>query len=274
MLASPMTADPTSAPTFASTEFASTETAEAPVGVSVLAADLVKRYGDAEALRVGHLAVAPGEAVGLVGNNGAGKTTLLRLVLDLVRPTAGTVALDGTVVSASAAWKPRVGAFLDAGFLVDYLRPAEYFRLVGGAYGLTAAEADRRAATYAAFLGPTVAGGSLLRDLSLGNANKVGIVGALLPAPGLVVLDEPFANLDPGARIALEGLLRRERARGATVLVSSHDLDHVVGVCSRVLVMAGGRIVRDTPCAPETLGELQAFFASGGADAGADLAAA
>ena len=230
-------------------------------GVALVARGLVKRYGDAEALNVEHLGIAPGEAVGLVGNNGAGKTTLLRLALDLIRPTAGTVAIDGETVSESTAWKPRVGAFLDAGFLVDYLRPAEYFRLVGGAYGLSAHESDRRAASYTAFLGATVAGGGLIRDLSLGNANKVGIVGALLPAPGLVVLDEPFANLDPGARIALETLLRGERERGATVLVSSHDLDHVVGVCSRVLVLAGGRVVRDTPAAAGTLGELQAFFA-------------
>ncbi len=236
-------------------------------GASVLATGLVKRYGETDALSVEHLAVAPGEVVGLVGNNGAGKTTLLRLLLDLIRPTAGTVAIDGMTVGRSPAWKMRVGAFLDAGFLVDYLRPDEYLRLVGGAYGLAAAETDRRAATYAAFLGPAVAAGGFLRDLSTGNANKVGIVGALLPEPGLVVLDEPFANLDPGARIGLEGLLRRERARGATVLVSSHDLDHVVDVCSRVLVLAGGRIVRDTPSTPDTLGELRAFFAGGGVPA-------
>ena len=235
------------------------------VGASVVATDLVKRYGETEALRLAHLAVAPGEAVGLVGNNGAGKTTLLRLALDLIRPTTGTVSIDGTVVGASEAWKPRVGAFLDAGFLIDYLRPREYFRLVGGAYGLSAEETERRAARYAAFLGPTVTEGDpLLRDLSLGNAGKVGVVGALLPEPGLVVLDEPFANLDPGARIQLEAMLRDERARGATILVSSHDLDHVVDVCSRVLVLADGRVVRDLPSTPDTLAELQAFFARGG----------
>ena len=232
--------------------------------LSLLATDLVKRYGDATALDVPHLEIRPGEAVGLVGNNGAGKTTLLRLALDLIRPTAGTVAIGGVAVSESAAWKPGVGAFLDAGFLVDYLRPDEYVRLVGGAYGLSAAECDARAEGFAAFLGPTVTAGGLIRDLSLGNANKVGIVGALLPRPGLVVLDEPFANLDPGARIALEGLLRAERARGATLVVSSHDLEHVASVCSRILVMAQGRVVRDTPSAPETLGELRAFFEQGG----------
>ena len=238
-------------------------------GVSVVARNLVKRYGEVEALNLEGLSIAPGEAIGLVGNNGAGKTTLLRLVLDLIRPTTGSVALDGTVVTESQAWKPRVGAYLDVGFLIDYLRPAEYFRLVGGAYGLTADEAEARAAQFALFLGPTVAAGGLLRDLSLGNAGKVGIVGALLPEPGLVVLDEPFANLDPGARIQLQDLLRRERQRGATVLVSSHDLDHVVDVCSRVLVLAEGRVVRDTPSTPGTLGELRAFFAEGGLGGGA-----
>ena len=235
-------------------------TAPLGTGASVVAANLVKRYGSVEALRIDSLALFPGEAVALVGNNGAGKTTLLRLLLDLIRPTSGTIAIDGEVVTEGIAWKRRVGAFLDAGFLVDYLRPSEYFRLVGGAYGLASDETDRRAADYASFLGSTVAEDGLIRDLSLGNAGKVGIVGALLPAPDLVVLDEPFANLDPRARLRLEALLRREAERGATLLVSSHDLDHVVDASTRVLVLDGGRVVRDTPSTAETLGELRAYF--------------
>ena len=233
-------------------------------GVALVADGLVKRYGPHTALDLPALRVEPGECVGLVGNNGAGKTTLLRLVLDLIRPSAGGVTLDGTPVEGRSDWKPRVGAFLDASFLVDYLSAAETFRFVGGAYGLSAAEADRRAAAFADFLGDAARDGVLLRDLSTGNANKVGIVAACLPRPGLVLLDEPFANLDPGARLQLEALLRAERARGATVLVSSHDLDHVVDVCSRVLVLADGAVVRDTPSTPATLGELRAFFAAGG----------
>ncbi len=231
------------------------------IGATVTATDLVKRYGATEALSIDHLAVLPGEAVALVGNNGAGKTTLLRLALDLIRATSGQVHINDIAVAESDAWKPSVGAFLDAGFLIDYLRPSEYFRLVGGAYGLSAAESDERAAHYADFFGPTVEADPLIRDLSLGNAGKVGIVGALLPEPSLVVLDEPFANLDPRARLQLESILRCERERGATLLVSSHDLDHVVDVCSRVLVLADGRVVRDTPSTGDTLGELRSFFA-------------
>ncbi len=233
-------------------------------GVTLTASSLSKRYGAAEALRLDGLVVAPGERVGLVGNNGAGKTTLLRLALDLVEPTTGRVEIDGVRVGGpDLGWKHRVGAFLDAGFLVDFLRPHEYLRLVGTAYGLSGAEVDARIDRYRAFLGSALDGGRLVRDLSLGNAGKVGIVSALLPGAGLVVLDEPFANLDPGARIALERLLR-DGTDGATVLVSSHDLDHVVGVCTRVLVLARGRLVSDTPSAPDTLAELRAFFAGGG----------
>lgn len=228
---------------------------------AIVAKDLVKRYGDVLALHIERLVIAPGEAVALVGNNGAGKTTLLRLLLDLIRPTDGAVSVHDTIVSASDRWKSEVGAFLDAGFLIDYLRPSEYFRLIGGAYGLTADEADDRAASYVHFLGPIVGNDPLIRDLSLGNAGKVGIVGALLPEPSLVVLDEPFANLDPRARIQLEAILRRQRERGATLLVSSHDLDHVVDISSRVLVLSDGRVVRDIPSAPDTLRELRAFFA-------------
>ena len=232
------------------------------MSVSLVARDLSKRYGSSDALRLGDLVVEPGERVGLVGNNGAGKTTFLRAALDLIEPTTGAVEIDGvTVGGPDLGWKANVGAFLDAGFLVDFLRPMEYLRLVGGAYGLSADAVRQRAEAFRPFLGSALDGGRLIRDLSLGNAGKVGIVGALLPEPGLVVLDEPFANLDPGARIALERLLRES---SATVLVSSHDLDHVVGVCSRVLVLADGRLVRDTPSTPDTLAELRAFFADGG----------
>jgi ABC-2 type transport system ATP-binding protein len=234
-------------------------------GVSLTFTDLVKTYGSSVALSVPALQIGAGECVGLVGNNGAGKTTLLRLVLDLIRPSAGAAYISRARVDADSAWKPHVGAFLDSGFLVDYLHPMEYLRLVGGAYGLDAEQVDRRVERFRPFLGPALASGGLLRDLSTGNANKVGIVGAMLPEPALVVLDEPFANLDPGARIALEGLIRHETAeRGATVLVSSHDLEHVVDVCSRVLVLAEGRVVHDTPSTPDTLAELRAFFAAGG----------
>ena len=233
-------------------------------GVTLTATALSKRYGTADALRLDGLSIAPGERVGLVGNNGAGKTTFLRLALDLIEPTTGAVALDGVRVGGpDLGWKHRVGAYLDAGFLVDFLRPQEYFRLVGGAYGMEAAEIDARVERFRPFLGAALEGGRLIRDLSLGNAGKVGIVGALLPGTGLVVLDEPFANLDPGARIALERMLRDDTG-GATVLVSSHDLDHVVGVCTRVLVLADGRLVRDTPATPDTRAELRAFFADGG----------
>ena len=238
-------------------------------GLSVASGRLTKRYGDATALDLDRLAVAPGEVVGLVGNNGAGKTTLLRLVLDLVAPTAGHVELGGVRVGGpDQGWKRRVGAYLDAGFLIDYLRPQEYLRFVGGAYGVGPGEVERRVGRWAGFLGEALAEGRLIRDLSLGNAGKVGIVAALVAEPDLVVLDEPFANLDPGARIALEGLIRQAGERGATVLVSSHDLDHVVDVCSRVLVLSQGRVVRDTPSTPGTLSELRAFFAGGGRPTG------
>ena len=221
---------------------------------------LVKRYGDATVLDVPALDLAAGTCVGLVGNNGAGKTTLIRAMLDLLRPTAGEARIAGHPVAEGAAWKRHVGAFLDASFLVDFLRPREHFRLVGGAYGMAPAAVDARVDALAPFLGRAL-GGGLIRDLSMGNAAKVGVVAAVLPAPALVVLDEPFANLDPGARIALERLVAAERDRGACVLVSSHDLDPVASVCDRVLVLAGGRVVRDTPSTPSTLGELRAYFA-------------
>ncbi len=224
---------------------------------------LVKRYGEAFALSIPRLRVGAGETIGLVGNNGAGKTTFLRLVLDLLRADEGYVAIDGERVDRSAGWKAHTGAHLDASFLVDFLTPDEFLRFVASTYGLSEGDVQERLARYRPFLGTGVLASArrYLRDLSTGNQKKVGVVAVLMLRPRLLVLDEPFANLDPRSQIQLKEMLRAaNEEHGTTLVLSSHDLLHVTDVCRRVAVLEEGRIVRDEATTAATLRDLEAYF--------------
>lgn len=227
--------------------------------------DLVKRYDQHFALQVPTLRIDAGETLGLVGNNGAGKTTFLRLLLDLLEPDEGHVLIDGHDVAQETGWKSDVGSYLDESFLLDFLEPNEYFQFVGSMYGMTEQAIDAAVATYAPFLPDDALGHtqSLIRELSMGNKKKVGLVAAMLITPRLLILDEPFANLDPGSQIRLKNLLRHmRRDHGTTLLLSSHDLVHVTDVCERITVLDDGQIVRDMPTSDATLHELELYFAA------------
>jgi ABC-2 type transport system ATP-binding protein len=226
---------------------------------------LTKAYGAHFCLDVPTLRIEAGETFGLVGNNGAGKTTFLRLLLDLIRADTGSVRMDDLAVDNSFAWKRRVGSYLDDGFLIDFLLPDEFFQFVGAQYDLDAAALRAALGPYEPFLPQEAfsANPPLIRDLSMGNKKKVGIVAALLSHPDVLVLDEPFANLDPGSQIRLKKHLRRlNRDTGTTLILSSHDLAHVTDVCQRIAVLHDGHIVRDLQTSEATLDELHQFFAS------------
>lgn len=224
---------------------------------------LVKRQGPHFRLDVPALHVASGESFGLVGNNGAGKTTLMRLMLDLTQADSGQVRIGGEDVARSADWKRHTGSFLDPSFLLDFLTPDEFFAFIGSTYELTRAEIEERLEPYRSFFTDPILGqrGKYIRDLSLGNTKKVGIVAAMLVRPKFLILDEPFANLDPGSQIRLKSLLRRlNEEHGTTLFISSHDLLHVTEVCSRIAILEDGRIVRDLHTSGETLQELERYF--------------
>ncbi len=232
---------------------------------------LRKAYGPFE-LSIPALDIPTGQCIGIVGNNGAGKTTLLRCLLDLTQPDSGHVRIGSHNVGLDDGWKVHVGAFLDSRFLFDFLRPDEYFRYVGGLYGRSSAEVDRLIDFYGALLGPdlTAAHAPLIRDLSTGNARKVGLVGALLAGPSVIVLDEPFATLDPRAQLRLRDvLLQQTRDLGTTLLLSSHNLLHVAEICDRILVVDQGRIARDFIPNSSSVTDLEAFFGDESAAAGA-----
>ena len=224
--------------------------------------DLKKSYGGEVVLDVPELHLTPGESVGLVGNNGAGKTTLFRCILDLIKPDEGAVYSKGENVAQSENWKQYTGSYLDEGFLIDYLTADEYFRFIAKLHGVPQEELEKLLSNYEELFKGEIRGKKkYIRDLSKGNQKKVGVVGALIGNPDLLMLDEPFANLDPSTQFQLrEDLHQLDQDTELTMFVSSHDLLHVTEFCQRIIILDHGKIVKDIKTNSETLGELEAFF--------------
>ena len=224
--------------------------------------ELTKKYGAQTVLDLPDLEIPKGQSFGLVGNNGAGKTTFFSLMLDLIQPTTGNIVNNGVEVQSSEAWKPFTSAFIDESFLIGYLTPEEYFYFIGELRGQSRADVVALLAGFEDFFhGEILHQKKYLRDLSKGNQKKVGITATFIGNPEVMVLDEPFANLDPTTQIRLKRIIRELAAkREVTALISSHDLVHVTEVCDRIVVLDKGKIVRDIQTSPETLKELETFF--------------
>lgn len=223
---------------------------------------IVKSFDGVTVLSIDQWALDAGDVVGLVGSNGAGKTTFLRLVLDLLHPDSGEVRIDGRSVADDLEWRSRTGSYLDRSFLIEYLTVGEYCRFVGQAYGMTPEQSDHALEKYERFLPASAHDRTkLIRDLSTGNAKKVGITAAMFVEPELLVLDEPFANLDPPSQIQLKDYLAEMAARDdRTMIISSHDLGHVTDVCPRISLIDHGTVVRDSRTSERTLAELKSYF--------------
>ena len=208
---------------------------------------LSKKIKDKEILRNISFEINDGECVALIGPNGAGKTTLFRLMLDLLKADGGSVHIGNIDVSRSEEWKNITGAFIDEGFLIDYLTPEEYFYFVGKMYGLTKEEVDKRVARFERFMNGEVIGQKkLIRNYSAGNKQKIGIISAMLHQPQVLILDEPFNFLDPSSQSIIKHLLKAyNEETGATILVSSHNLNHTVDICPRIALLENGKIIRD-----------------------------
>lgn len=213
-------------------------------------------------LNIESLEIPKGQSFGLVGNNGAGKTTFFSLMLDLIQPTTGHIVNNGVQIDSSESWKPFTSAFIDETFLIGYLTPEEYFYFIGELRGRNKADVDSLLAGFEDFFHDEILGQKkYLRDLSKGNQKKVGIVASFIGDPEVIILDEPFANLDPTTQIKLKGIIKDLAAsKEVTVLVSSHDLIHVTEVCERIVVLNKGELVRDIQTSKETLKELEVFF--------------
>lgn len=224
--------------------------------------NLTKKYGNQTVLNIEKLEIPKGQSFGLVGNNGAGKTTFFSLLLDLVNPTSGRITSNDVDVNKSEAWKPFTSAFIDESFLIGYLTPEEYFYFIGELRNRNKADVDKLIGKFSDFFHGEILGQKkYLRDLSKGNQKKVGIVSALIGDPEIIILDEPFANLDPTTQIRLKAIVRDLAANeNITVLISSHDLMHVTEVSERIVVLDKGDIVKDIQTSEATLKELESFF--------------
>lgn len=234
--------------------------------------NLKKTFGDKTAVSISDFTINDGDMLGLVGNNGAGKTTLFRLMLDLIKADEGTVTMsiklqDGTYEEINPAesedWKVSTGAYIDEGFLIDFLTPEEYFRFIGKVNGLSEQETNERVSSFEHFMGGEILGQKkLIRNLSAGNKQKVGIISALINRPDLLILDEPFNFLDPTSQNSLKHILEDYNTQsGATILISSHNLTHTVDISSRIVLLEKGVIIKDLPnknnCAEK---ELEDYF--------------
>ena len=224
--------------------------------------NLIKKYSKQTVLEINSLEIPSGQTFGLIGNNGAGKTTLFSCLLDLIKPTKGKVINNGVEVSSSEEWKSFTTAFLDETFLIGYLMPEEYFYFIGELRGLSKIQVDNFVLKFEDFFHGEILGGKkYLRDLSKGNQKKVGVIAALIGEPKVIILDEPFANLDPSTQIRLKGIIKDlSKYNDTTILVSSHDIQDVTEVCDRIALLEKGKLIKDIKTNKETLKELETYF--------------
>ena len=217
---------------------------------------LIKKFGDKTAVSIHDFSIQQGEMLGLVGNNGAGKTTLFRLILDLLDPTEGRVEVnihqeDGTEYTLNPAtcedWKLYTGSYIDDGFLIEFLTAEEYFNFIAKVNNIPEEELHNILDKYKDFIGDEILNQKkLIREFSAGNKQKIGIVGALLNSPRILILDEPFNFLDPSSQNHLKQLLiQYNKETNATIIVSSHNLQHTIEISSRIALMEQGCIIKD-----------------------------
>ena len=225
--------------------------------------ELTKVYSDITVLNIPELKIVKGESFGLVGNNGAGKTTFFRLILDLIRANSGSVLSNNIDVKSSNDWKYYTGSYLDQRFLIDYLTPEEYFEFLINIYGLSKGDLEKFYDDFKEFFNDEILDkNKYIRDLSQGNRQKVGIAAALMAKPEVLILDEPFNGLDPSTQIRLKNMLNvMKKENNISMLISSHDLNHVAEVCERIVILEKGNIVHDLTKSEDTLKKLESYFA-------------
>jgi ABC-2 type transport system ATP-binding protein len=224
---------------------------------------LRKTYGTLVAVDDLSLEVEPGSVFGFLGRNGAGKTTTIRMMMGLLEPTAGTVALGGhDIRQAPEAAKAVTGYLPDHPFLYDKLTGLELLRFVGSLYGLRAADATQRAARLLEEFGLARMAGELTETLSHGMRQRLALAAALVHRPRVLVLDEPMVGLDPEGALELRRLLRRLAADGVTIFLSTHSLAVAEELCSRIGIIDRGRLV--------ALGTLEELRARARGDGGPD----
>ncbi|SFF56903.1 ATP-binding cassette domain-containing protein [Thermoflexibacter ruber] len=225
--------------------------------------ELIKKFGNKTVLNIPYLKIEKNESIGVVGNNGAGKTTLFRLLLDLLKADNGAILFDNKNITQTEDWKVHTGSFLEQGFLIPFLTTIEYFKFVSTLYKMQENVFQLQLEKYQDFLTKEITQNKrkYIRDFSQGNKVKIGIVAAMLSNPQLLILDEPFANLDPSSQIRLKSIIKDLVINHkTTVLISSHDLRHITDVSERIILIDEGKIIKDSPKSEKSLQELETYF--------------
>jgi ABC-2 type transport system ATP-binding protein len=230
---------------------------------------LTKKYGGRTVVDDVSFTLEPGTVTGFLGPNGAGKTTTMRMVTGLIPATSGTALVDGKPYGALDNPGAVMGTLLDAGAVHPGRTGRMHLRLLASAIGVT----DSRVDEVLALVGLTDAAGRRIRGYSLGMRQRLGIAGALLADPPVLMFDEPANGLDPEGIRWMRGLLRGHAARGGTVLLSSHLLGEVEHTVDRLLVIGAGSIVADGPVASLLGGDGVSVRAADTAGLASDLAA-
>lgn len=224
--------------------------------------NVTKKYSNKLALSIDNLVITKGESFGLVGNNGAGKTTLFRLILDLIESDSGVIKICDDNVSKTESWKFNVASFLDETFLFDFLTPLEYFKFLAELHKVETITFEERLSELLEFVNDKdLIEKKFIRELSKGNKQKVGIISSLISKPQIVILDEPFSNLDPSSQIKLKKIIKNyNKNEKITFLISSHDLIHITEICDRIVLLEEGEIKKDIETSNETFEELKKYF--------------
>ena len=209
--------------------------------------NLVKRYGEKEALSGVSFSIRPGEIVGLLGLNGAGKSTTMNILTGYISATSGTVSIDGhDILREPAACKRVIGYLPEQFAFYPDMRVSEYLDFVCDLKGFPK-DADKRKAHLSAIcrrVGIEKMTGRMIRNLSKGYRQRVGFAQALVGSPKVLILDEPTVGLDPSQIIEIRQLIK-DSGKESTVIVSSHILSEIQAICSRVIVIHEGRVIAD-----------------------------
>lgn len=229
--------------------------------MSITANSISKNYGRTKAVDIKELVIYNNCITGLVGNNGAGKTTLIKLILDLIKLDTGKISIFG-IDNRSDDWKIFTGAFIDSYSLIDFLTPEEYFYFTGKTYGLLKSEIDTSLEKYYTFFNREILKQKkIIRQFSSGNQYKIGLIGAMLSKPKLLILDEPFNFLDPTSQSLFKNILVDfKRENQSLIFLSSHNLEHTSEVCDRFLLIEKGLIIKDLEKNHDSILEVKKYF--------------